>query len=604
MSSNYWSFGRERMRRRRFIKGTAALVAGGAALTIAGCGGGSSSSAPQKDKSGLLSKPEDLTSKAVRGGTLPAHFVADNPSFDGMTSLSAQTSLHNEYGYARMVKFRLFNTTKGEKLDGSVDPYAAESWEVSPDGMQYTFRLQANGGLDPRPPTNGRVLDANDVVFSWNRFKATHRSRGLLSNDVNKNAAVVSVSATDARTVVFKLAYPSVSLLPALAFNFFFMIQPKEADGGFDPRTTMRGSGPWMLSEYQPSVGFKYQRNPGFYNKERPYLDGIDGPIILEYAQGLAQLKAGRLFTYTVRQEDIIQTKQDATSLRLLANSSFPFNAGQIVFFSYKQGSPFLDERLRKALSLLTDRDLFIETMYNVSSFEKAGLPVQQRWATILPPGEDASLLDPRSSAFGENSKFYKYDPAEAKKLVQAVGRGVIEQPFTSVQGNEFGPDHKREAEILRGMWEAGGDFKLKANLVDYTTVFLPRYSISGANRDMEAGGVAMAGVAAFPEPDLLLGEWYIPGGTYYKFENGPSDPQWENLLKAQRTELDAKKRLSLLHDIQKYHAGKMYTIHRPGAALGFNVSWPWAANMGVFASRGDGASTTTPAIWIDKTKQ
>ncbi len=57
-------------------------------------------------------------------------------------------------------------------------------------------------------------------------------------------------------------------------------------------------------------------------------------------------------------------------------------------------------------------------------------------------------------------------------------------------------------------MWEAKGDFKFKTNVVDYTTVFLPKYSINSPNRTMDAGGVALGGVAPFPDPDILFGEW------------------------------------------------------------------------------------------------
>jgi hypothetical protein len=58
-----------------------------------------------------------------------------------------------------------------------------------------------------------------------------------------------------------------------------------------------------------------------------------------------------------------------------------------------------------------------------------------------------------------------------------------------------------------------------------------------------------------------------MPGGTYFKFDSDfPNDAQWDSLLKAQRSELDAEKRVALLKEIQRYHAGRMYTIHRPAS--------------------------------------
>ena len=615
-NESYWTrITSDRIRRRALLKSTAGLGVGAAALSMLGCGGSDSGGASKaetvQDKSGLLTVPQDTSAKATPGGILPSYFTADNPTFDGHNSLSAQTSTHNDYAYARLVGFHVSNATKGEKLSSAVDPYAAASWEVSPDGTTYTFKLQPNGALDPRPPTNGRILDANDVVFSWNRFKATHRSKGLLSNEVNPNAPVQSVTAPDARTVVFKLAFPSVSLLQALSFSFYFMLHPKEADGGFDPRQTMRGSGPWMLTDYKPSVSFTYRKNPGFFKKDRPYIDGIDGPIVLEYAQGLAQLKAGNLYSYNVRQEDIVQTKQDKPAMQMLANDSDPITIAGVAFFGFRNNSPFRDERLRRAMSMLIDRDLFIDTRYNLPTFAKQGLPTEKRWATIVSPGEESFWMDPKGSEFGENARYFKYDPGEAKKLVAAAGKSPVEVPFSYIAGNEYGPDHRQDAEILKGMWEAGGDFKLSANVVDYTTVFLPRYSINSPNRDMEGkGGVALAAVAALPEVDVVLGDWYIPGGTYYKFDSDyPADAQWESLMKAQRTEFDLKKRQGIIKDIQRHAAGKMYTIHRPGAALGFGIAQPYLQNAGAFISRNTNTvqapspSSTSLEWWLDKSK-
>src|SRR6185436_18619941 len=136
---------------------------------------------------------------------------------------------------------------------------------------------------------------------------ALGKSRGTLSNEVSPGAPIASVTTPDDNTVVFKLAFPSPGMLPNLAFALTgAFIYPVEADGKFDPAKEMRGSGPWMLDKYEPSVIFKYLRNPGFHNKNQPQLDGLDITIIPDYAQQLAQFRAGRLYTFPIRPEDII----------------------------------------------------------------------------------------------------------------------------------------------------------------------------------------------------------------------------------------------------------------------------------------------------------
>jgi hypothetical protein len=157
-------------RDRRFVGGTSGLAA---ALMLAACGGGSSKNETKEpeDKSGLMGKVEDTTAKAVKGGVWPSSFMADTPHFDGMVGGSGPW-FENHFAYGYLLKAPVFNKLKGEQIDTSVVGDVAESWEQSPDVLQITFKIRANAGLDPRPPTNGRMMDAEDVVFAWNRFRA------------------------------------------------------------------------------------------------------------------------------------------------------------------------------------------------------------------------------------------------------------------------------------------------------------------------------------------------------------------------------------------------------------------------------------------------
>jgi ABC-type transport system substrate-binding protein len=81
-------------------------------------------------------------------------------------------------------------------------PDFAESWEISPDGLQITMKLRANAKWHNKAPVNGRAADSSDVLFSWNRYTTNAPLRGLVSNSANPQAPVLSMAATDARTVV------------------------------------------------------------------------------------------------------------------------------------------------------------------------------------------------------------------------------------------------------------------------------------------------------------------------------------------------------------------------------------------------------------------
>jgi len=61
----------------------------------------------------------------------------------------------------------------------------------------------------------------------------------------------------------------------------------------------MIGNGPFVMTRYEPSVGMTWSKNPNFWEKGLPYVDKMEVPFITEYATGLAQLKAGNIYTYT-----------------------------------------------------------------------------------------------------------------------------------------------------------------------------------------------------------------------------------------------------------------------------------------------------------------
>src|SRR5439155_15237034 len=201
---DYWQRAlRERASRRRVI---AAAGAGaiGATFGIA-CGGGGdnkTNSSALQDKSGLLSKVSDTTGQARPGGTYTSALTADILGLDPYQVTTG--SAHAPYSYSRLVLYRPGRYP--EPPAGSpVDPDAAESWEISPDGTQVTFKLRGNVKYDPRPPTNGRLLTAQDCKFSADKLHATALSRSEWYNDLQSSSPVTSVTAVDARTLVVKL---------------------------------------------------------------------------------------------------------------------------------------------------------------------------------------------------------------------------------------------------------------------------------------------------------------------------------------------------------------------------------------------------------------
>ena len=315
--STYWTDTlKSRISRRRALAATGAGALGAAFL--AACGGSDSDnnkgtqSQASADKSGLLGTPVESTKNAKSGGVLKLHGSVDPvQGLDPLASNHRVTQNFATFSYSRLLQNSMekFPKLAAQSVEGDV----AESYELSPDKLTLTLKLRQGIKWDSRAPTNGRALDAQDVLFSLNKFAKVHPNRTELMYDAQtaKAAPIETMTSPDARTVVLKLKSPDVSLLAMLASDSYIYIMPRESESGFNSKTDMRGSGPWMLEEFAPSVRLSYKRNPDYYVKDRPYPDRVEVPLVTEYAQRMAQFRAGQILNHIATQEEVVQTKRD-----------------------------------------------------------------------------------------------------------------------------------------------------------------------------------------------------------------------------------------------------------------------------------------------------
>src|SRR4051812_32060261 len=162
----YWTaVASKRVGRRRALVGGAQLAAVLGLASVVGCGG--SDKEETKNVASLISKPADTTSSAKKGGVFQWFSATDVTNFDTSSGFNGDVQ-HASHGYSRLVKYQAFKYPT--PIGSNVVPDAATSWEVSPDGLQYTYKIRQNFKYDPRPPTNGRPMTSADVKFSFDNF--------------------------------------------------------------------------------------------------------------------------------------------------------------------------------------------------------------------------------------------------------------------------------------------------------------------------------------------------------------------------------------------------------------------------------------------------
>ena len=248
----------------------------------------------QEELQSFLSTRPDTSAQAVPGGVYQGQTSADITNLDLLSSPSFTAAAAGAWVYNRLFQFK--PGYRDDFSTGETEGDLVERFE-QPEPTRLILKLRQDAVWDERPPTNRRPVDADDVAFSWKKFETSNINRSDVATTVNPAAPIESIDLVDKSTVSVKTAYAYAPLLSMLAFNRYLAIRPRESDGGFDPRNEVRGSGMWRLQNYQGSIKFEYRRNPGYFGT-KPYLDGYDWSIIPEYAAGLAQFRAERLWGF------------------------------------------------------------------------------------------------------------------------------------------------------------------------------------------------------------------------------------------------------------------------------------------------------------------
>jgi peptide/nickel transport system substrate-binding protein len=568
------------------MAGTLGGLSGAAALSLIGCGGGEEGGVAG-DASGLLGRSEDTTKSAQAGGAWPSAYTEDIVTMDPIVNQASPTFPQLNPVYSQLLKAGV-GVDKRPGAEAIVGD-AAESYELSPDATILTLKLRPNLKFDPRPPTNGRVVDSADVRWSWDRFVSVGAAGGDLAKSRNPNAPIESIETPDARTVVFKMAFPYGNITDLIANqNGTVFVMPK--DETFNFKADMRGSGPYMLESFRASLDTKYVKNPDWYDKPRPYFDRLERTLMPEYASGLAQFKAGNIWNFGVTKEDILTTKRDHPGMLMLASKEIAFSA-RFMVFSKRDDSIFKDVRLRRAMSMMLDRDLLVEAFENVEQFRTAGLPTEMYWHSHLAAGLP-EWLDPKGNDLGEGAKYFKYTPAEARKLVEAAG---VPMPVKEQFGyfTDMAPAEGKQWETMRQMINEGGTFNMEIWAQSYDTTWRQ------ARQSFGTGYTGMsAHRASALSADLITTQKYTPSGA--NAVSTKPTPIVTDLVLKQKSEVDPKKRTAIFHEIQKALALEWPDLPIAGTSPGFTLHWPWLKNHNIFIE-GNASAKSYVYAWYDK---
>ena len=594
MTEEYWTrYWKERRTRRRFLGGAVATGAGAAGLALVGCGddddddddnGGGGGLATPTPGADATPTPSDPFANAKRGGTYKTTWTGDPPTLDPYGNLSFLTKGYAAYIYSRLFKYNSGPGVKQSDLQPVGD--LAESAEASPDGLVWTIKLRPGAKFHNVAPVNGRAVTTEDVKYSWGRATAeTNTNRTQV-------AFVDKVEYPDQATVKFTLKTPNAAFLDVLADANILWIMPTESEGGFDPAKQSIGSGPWMLDGYQPSVSFKFKKNPGWHFDGFPLLDGVDGAIIPEYANRIAQFQAGNTDVEGITAEDIVNIKKSMPNINLYGEVSQLLS---FLYFDPDPASPWAkDPRVKQAISMSIDRAGLMDLGYNVGKLKAEGLAVSERWNNLIPAGMERLWLDPLSAEQGESKKFFEFNVAEAKALLAAAGfADGFSAPY-QYTANRYGATFNAIAEAHISFLNDIG-IKTTTEVQDYSSKYITQTFVGNFK------GIAFGYQTPFPEGGNYPNRMFTDNpGNHSKI----NDPQLADLAAKQQVELDPAKRKELFFEIQRKNAEKMHYIpSNAGAGTGWAGYQGWVKNIDIQTVPGaySAATEEAPFTWLDK---
>ena len=462
-----------------------------------------------------------------RGGVLLAAIAADAPSLDP----------HQEETFATLELVAPCYSTLLQ-----IDPYqypkvigdVATEWKIAADGLTYTFKLRQGIRFH-----DGSPLTAADVKATYE--KIVFPPAGVRSIRKNAYAAITSIETPDANTIVFKLKHPSASLLANLASPWNVIYPKKYLDK--DPnyfKANIVGSGPFKFKSHTRGSTFEGERNPDYFIKDRPYLDGYKFFVSTETSVRAAAIRSGRAYIEfrTMPQSEVEGIRKQLGDKVVVQDTPATGIFGIAVNQTIK---PFNDERVRKALTLGLDRYTASRVLYPIASLKDVG--------GLMRPATEWAMSDAELQKFPGFGKDMEKNRAEAKRLLAEAGypngfKAVLKNRNVRVPYVDFGVFVIQEwrkigIEVEHRPLESASWFADGRDTGNFELIVSPSFNF-------------------MDDPDQFLERYTTrDSNNWGRF----SDPRIDDLFTRQARALDSTERKKLINEIEKIVLGHVYYI-------------------------------------------
>jgi peptide/nickel transport system substrate-binding protein len=534
------------------------------ALVAAGCGG-------DDDEASGDTNAASTEGGGASGGTLVFGTSSDPVVLDGALVSDGESLRVIDQIFETLVSLKPGTT--------ELEPGLAESWELSDDGLTYTFKLREGVKFHDGTAFNAAAVCTN--FDRWYNFTGSFQNPsasyywqtvfgGFAKTDPDSGAPAESYyqscNAVDDGTVEIKLTKPSSAILGALSLSSFAIASPKaleefgadegtvDDEGVFHPTGSFGtehpiGTGPFKFESWTRGDKLTIARNDDYWG-DKAKLDKVIFRPISDNAARLQALQTGEIQGYDLVEPQDVETIEGDDNLQILDRPAF-----NVAYVGFNQKQKPLDNiKVRQAIAHGLNRQEVVDNFYGGR-------------------GEVAKeFMPPEVVGYADDVTEYEFDPAKSKQLLQEAGL-TLPVPITfwypSDVSRPYMPDPKRNFEAFAASLNKSG-FKVTPHSAPWNPDYLGR--VNGGN----AGNAALIGwTGDYGDADNFVGTFFQAPSKQFGTTEKPN-PKVNDLLNEAERETDAAKREDLYkqanREIMTWLPGMPYAHSSPALAFAANV--------------------------------
>lgn len=352
--------------------------------------------------------------------------------------------------YNRLLEFKPGTT--------ETQPGLAESWEISDDGLEYTFKLRQGTKFQTTDFfTPSRDLNADDVVFSfdrqlnknnpWNQYVAG--ASWEYSEGMGFPTLIKSVEKVDDQTVKIILNQPEAPFLANLAMPFMSILSKEyadklEADGQMNQMNQMPlGTGPFSFVAYQQDAVIRYKANPDYWGGKQK-IDDLVFAITTDASVRYQKLKAGECHLMPFPNAADVEAMKADPNLKVMEQEGL-----NIAYLAYNtMQAPFDKAEVRRALNAAINKKAIVDAVFQGAAIEAK------------------NPIPPTMWSYNDSIKDDPYDPDAAKKMLEEAGiKDLSMKVWAMPVSRPYMLNARRAAELIQADFAKVG---VKVEIVSY----------------------------------------------------------------------------------------------------------------------------------------